>query len=546
MSAVGLVFDEVLSGAFALGATDPVAGARLGKELGTSLTMRNHIAVADVERFVADPSHGAVLRASIEFAPLAAAIAGEPGRFDLLRQSDDPKVKLMIYAAGFEHAGARYFLEGRKFIHDAAALHALLDQTTTLYTRLYAGVDASGEIVGAGVLHIGVAGTLDLVRSMRTTGGGGGWEASARGLGAFGAFFFGQLWASYRARFLDDGTPTPSPASPTFPRRRLARPAAELPDQAVAAVVVIGSGYGGGVAASRLARTGQRVIVLERGKEWRAGEFPNTPLEGAAETQVDSVAGHRGARTGLYDFRRNDDVDVLVGCGLGGTSLINANVSLAPDRELFDDPRWPQAIRADRETLLADGFARATAMLTPSPYPETSPALPKLAELARAAAALRRPLSRPPLNVAFVDGENAAGVEQRACVLCGDCVSGCNYGAKISVDMTFLADAKAHGAELFTEATVRWIERRGEALRVWWRWTGAADDAALRPITADVVVLAAGTLGSTEILLRSAERGLAVSAQLGQRLSCNADALRFAYNGDATVRGVGLGALAPG
>jgi cholesterol oxidase len=306
-------------------------------------------------------------------------------------------------------------------------------------------------------------------------------------------------------------------------------------------VVIIGSGYGGGVAASRLARAGQRVVVLERGKEWRTGDFPNTPLEGAAQLQIDSVDGHDGARTGLYDFRLNAEVDVLLGCGLGGTSLINANVSLEPDPEVFDDPRWPEAIRRDRETLIADGFSRARAMLNPTPYPENAPELPKLSALARSAVALHRPFSRPPINVAFTDRVNAAGIEQRACVLCGDCVSGCNYGAKTTVDMTYLPDAKAHGADLYTEVTVRWIERVGDQLRVVWRWSEADDDAALRTITADVVVLAAGALGSTEVLLRSAEHGLAVSPQLGQDVSSNADYLSFAYNGDAKVHGIGFG-----
>jgi len=539
-----------MAGGFALGATDPDGGAKLGKAKATSLTMRNHIVIASVDAFIADPDHGAVLDAELDFAPLGTAIRCDPGIFQLFRQSDDPAVKLMVYACGFAARGARYFLEGKKFIHDGEPLHTLLDQTTTLYTVLHAGSDATGPVVGAGVLHIGVAGVIEMVASFRTTGATS-VEQSARAIVAFGAFFLGELWESYAShvtgaeaelvQVLSSSRAVQGVKHSVTPRPRLAFPAADLADGTTATVVVIGSGYGGGIAASRLARTGQKVIVLERGKEWRAGDFPTGPLEAAAQLQVDGPAGRLGARTGLYDLRSNAQVDVVVGCGLGGTSLINASVSLEPATEVFDDPRWPQAIRNDLTTLVADGYARARAMLAPATYPTDAPALPKLAALARSADALDRPFARAPINVAFTDRINGGGVAQSACTLCGDCVTGCNYNAKTTVDMTFLPDAKAHGAQIYTEVTARWIERVGDRFQIKWRWTEAGDDDALRTITADVIVLAAGVLGSTEILLRSAEHGLAVSPLVGHELSANGDYLSFAYNNDAVVHAVGAG-----
>lgn len=537
---VGLTFDETMAGAFAMGATDPEQGARQGKAAGTSLTLFNHITIDDVDRFVADPDHAALLQATLDFAPLGKGIPCAPGRFELFRQSDDPTVKLMIYAAGFAVGGASYYLEGRKFIHDGVPLHVLLDETTTLYTKIFAGVDTSGPVVGAGILTIGVRGVLELVASMRPVGA----QSPAQGLhalGEFGRFFFGELWESYRSYLFGGGTPKPPPPpGPGFPRALLALPAADLADGATAEVVVIGSGYGGGVAARRLARAGRKVLVLERGKEWRSGEFPTTALEAAPQFQLDTPDRTEGSRTGLYDFRLNREVDVLVGCGLGGTSLINASVSLEADPAVFDDPRWPKAIAAD-PAAIERGYQAAREMLRPQPYPTTAPPLPKLAALERSAQALGRPCTRAPINVTFADGSNAAGVEQRACVLCGDCVSGCNYAAKTTVDMTYLPDAKAHGAELYTEVTVRWIERVGDKYQVKWRWTEAADDSALRTLTADVVVLAAGALGSTELLLRSAQHGLSLSGAVGTAMSCNADYLAFSYNGDTAVHGVGYG-----
>src|SRR6266567_8776781 len=134
-------------------------------------------------------------------------------------------------------------------------------------------------------------------------------------------------------------------------------------------VVVIGSGYGGAIAASRLARAGQQVCVLQRGLEFQPGEYPDTLPEVLAQTQVDTPDAFLGCRTGLYDMRINDDINVFCGCGLGGTSSVNANVSLPAEPRVFDDPRWPEEFRADIATRLQTGYKLAQEMLAPSPYP---------------------------------------------------------------------------------------------------------------------------------------------------------------------------------
>src|SRR5690349_2503999 len=90
-------------------------------------------------------------------------------------------------------------------------------------------------------------------------------------------------------------------------------------------VVVVGSGYGGAIAAFRMSeRRDLSVCVLERGIERQAGDFPDTLGSALGEVQVDTRMGRVGSRTALFDMRINTNVSVLVGCGLGGTSLINA------------------------------------------------------------------------------------------------------------------------------------------------------------------------------------------------------------------------------
>jgi len=313
-------------------------------------------------------------------------------------------------------------------------------------------------------------------------------------------------------------------------------------------VVVIGSGYGGAIAAARIARAGREVCVLERGKELHPGEYPNSAPSALREIQAHTPSAHHGSEVGMFDFHVSRDVTVMVGCGLGGTSLVNANVALEPSDSIFSDPRWPAPLRNHPE-ILKPFIQAARDMLGSNPYPPNWPDLPKLQALERVAASLGRGVSRPDINVTFTGGLNAAGVRQNACALCGDCCSGCNYGAKNTVLMNYLPDAHAHGAHIFTELAVQSVQRWQDKWRVAYDVLGEGRkryaDAPSQFVTADVVVLAAGTLGSTEILLRSRDRGLPVSDRLGHGFSGNGDVLAFAYDTDKSVRGVGLGGRVP-
>jgi cholesterol oxidase len=308
-------------------------------------------------------------------------------------------------------------------------------------------------------------------------------------------------------------------------------------------VVVVGSGYGGGIAASRLARAGRTVCVLERGRERPPGDHPETL--GAAARQVQMRAGrtHTGPVDALFDFRAGEGINVLVGCALGGTSIINANVALEPDPRIFEQPDWPAALHGGTDPLLQDGFTRARTMLGSNPYPDDWPDLAKLQALSTSAGALGRTMMKPDINVTFAAGNNAAGKHQEKCTLCGNCVSGCNDGAKNTVLATYLFDAHRHGAEIFTQCEVWEVQpHTGGGWSVVFRSLGSGRERFGGPsqfVTADVVVLAAGTLGSTEILLRSRRAGLSTSNKVGHRFSGNGDVIGFAYDSAVTVNGVG-------
>ena len=228
---------------------------------------------------------------------------------------------------------------------------------------------------------------------------------------------------------------------------------------------------------------------------------------------------------------------MLIGCGLGGGSLINAAVGLRPDARVFADAAWPDEVRRMGSSIRASPGRGPCCGRPATRKPPTSS---NIARSKRQAAAFGQEPVAAPVVVSFEATLNPAGVEQPACTLCGDCCSGCNVGAKNTVALTYLPDAKAHGAEIFTELTVSHVEKVDRHWRVHFAPT-EEPDAPMRSVEAKTVVLSAGTLGSTEILLRSREVGLPVSDSLGQRFSANGDIIAFALGGEQRVNGIGVG-----
>jgi cholesterol oxidase len=327
-------------------------------------------------------------------------------------------------------------------------------------------------------------------------------------------------------------------------------------------VVVVGSGYGASVAAYRMAELARRigasdsrdgptkptfsVCVLERGLEIPTGDYPDTLTKVARQMQVDTARGHIGSPTALFDLRLNHDVSALVGCGLGGGSLINAGVMLRPPADVFADSRWPTGIAED---TLRGYFNRVRGELDVSAVPAET----ELLKVTQLFESVPRPVEpdtrrRPPIAVSFRTRINAHGVQQKACVLCGDCMTGCNHAAKNTLVTNYLPAAANAGAAIFCRMDVRAIERHPDRWHVHVRVLDRAFRMYGSPeltIQADAVFLGAGTLGSVEILLRSQRRGLSLSSQLGQRFSGNGDVIAFAYNAPEPVNGLGYGSYVP-
>ena len=318
--------------------------------------------------------------------------------------------------------------------------------------------------------------------------------------------------------------------------------------------VVIGTGYGGAIAACRLAQARRKdgsrlsVCVLERGKERVAGNFPTSALGFQELAQFTTDLGVAGRHDDLFDFRLNGDMTVISGCGFGGTSLINAGVAIEPSPWVLRDEAWPAAFRADVGRVEA-GMATAKAMLGSNPFPKATQKQPrKLTVLEKSAALMGADCVTASVNVSFSAHTNTAGVDMTACTGCGNCVMGCNVGAKNTTIMNYLPLAHRHGAELFAQIEVEYLERRGKRWIVHYNSLDSDRDEFTRAglfVTADLVILGAGCMGTTEILLRSKQQRMPMSNKVGQQFSGNGDVLAFGYNTDYEIEAVGIGDRAP-
>lgn len=279
--------------------------------------------------------------------------------------------------------------------------------------------------------------------------------------------------------------------------------------------VVVGSGFGGSIAALRLAEAGRDVLVLERGRRYQPGGFPRDVTDNDA---LFWRYPRRPASRGLYELAVFSDIGVVVSSGVGGGSLIYANVHIRPDARVFDDPRWP---RSYTRASLEPYFDRVAQALKIAPPPADLP-LPKRDAFHAAALRLGRPVFDPPQAVAWAD----PGVSGRqACQMLAQCEFGCPVGAKSSLDLTVLARAEALGAKVEPEQGVTYISALGRGYRV---HIESVSDRRRWSVRAERVVVAAGTLGTAHILFNSRDRAAGlprISARLGHGFSGNGDFL---------------------
>jgi cholesterol oxidase len=313
-------------------------------------------------------------------------------------------------------------------------------------------------------------------------------------------------------------------------------------------IVVIGSGFGGSVFACRLAeRQSATVYVLERGRQYGRNQFPRRPDQ-LREAFWDPTDG----KYGMFEYQSfpSADIDVLTASGLGGGSLIYANVLYEMPPEFFAG--WPGGI--DRQTI-DPYYQKVIDMMEARPYPLDQPTwpyveTPKTQALQRAYERLSSdPLGRPAAQLEWPklairfgrepgkEEPNKHGKRQTNCIMCGECDIGCNVHAKNTLDLNYLARAESCGATVRTGAEVRAILPKADGTGYTVVYADPRSRSELQRLDATYVVVAAGSLGSTKLLLRMKHSGVLphLSAALGTKWSGNGDLLGFCVKSSEAI-----------
>ncbi|MDX2399860.1 GMC family oxidoreductase [Microbacterium algeriense] len=294
-------------------------------------------------------------------------------------------------------------------------------------------------------------------------------------------------------------------------------------------VVVVGSGFGGSVAALRLAEKGYRVQVYEAGRRFEDEDFARTSWNLRRYLWAPMLGCF-----GVQRIHRLPHVMILAGAGVGGGSLNYANTLYQPGSAFFQDPQWRGI--AEWEPELAPHYATAKRMLgVVERYPHTGPV-----ERIMAAAAddlgVGSTFRHAPVGVWFgKPGERTPdpffggdGPDRTGCTLCGNCMVGCRVGAKNTLMKNYLALAERRGvvvSPLRTVTEVRALAEGGFAVTT--QRSGAWFRHARKKVTARQVVLAAGTWGTQQLLHRMKASGALprVSDAVGRLTRTNSEAL---------------------
>jgi cholesterol oxidase len=293
-------------------------------------------------------------------------------------------------------------------------------------------------------------------------------------------------------------------------------------------VIIVGSGFGGSVAALRLSERGYKVWVVEKGKRWRPEDFPRTNWNIQRSFWLPWVGCY-----GIWGMHLFRDFLILHGIGVGGGSLLYANTHLAPDDTVWDDPLWKELEEWRR--MMPPHYATARRMLGSVPSPrlgDGDEALRRIAE--------RRGLGHTfhPTNVGVFFGEpdvevddpyfGGEGPRRTGCTFCGGCMIGCRPGAKNTLDKNYLYLAEKRGAKVIPETHVELVEPLpGGGYRVRWRRSTDRVVKERGAWTARKVVVSGGVLGTTSLLLDCKRKGALprLSDQLGNYVRTNSEAL---------------------
>ena len=315
--------------------------------------------------------------------------------------------------------------------------------------------------------------------------------------------------------------------------------------------VIIGSGFGGSVSALRLSEKGYRVLVIEKGKWFKASDFPKTSWNVKRWFWVPVFRFY-----GFFKLTFMKHITILSGVGVGGGSLVYANTLPIPKGDFFTSDTW--AHLADWQNELRDHYDTALRMLGATPNPKLQKgdlALKKLAE------DIGRADQFEVTNVAVFFGEadeivpdpyfNGNGPERSGCNFCGGCMVGCRYNAKNTLDKNYLYFARKNGAKIQAESEVYDVvpldENKGvTGYEVSWKSTTRLIRKKGK-IKCKGVIFAGGVLGTVKLLLRLCNTSLPdISDKIGDGIRTNSESLigiTSTKKGTVFSEGVAIGSI---
>ncbi|WP_067825342.1 GMC oxidoreductase [Actinomadura kijaniata] len=297
-------------------------------------------------------------------------------------------------------------------------------------------------------------------------------------------------------------------------------------------VLVVGSGFGGSVAALRLVEKGYRVAVLEAGRRFGEEDLPRTSWHLRRYLWAPWL-GCRGVQR-IHLVRGEAGVLVLAGAGVGGGSLVYANTLYEPPEPFFADRQWGHI--TDWRDELAPFYDQARRMLGVTVNPIVTPADEAVRRVAERMG-VGHTFHPTPVGVFFGDGTpgrtapdpyfGGAGPERTSCTACGSCMVGCRTGAKNTLTKNYLHLAERAGARVLPDTTVTAITPVDGGYEVEVLRTQALPGRRRRRLRAAHVVLAAGTYGTQRLLHRMRDTGRlpGLSPRLGEVTRTNSEAL---------------------
>ena len=310
--------------------------------------------------------------------------------------------------------------------------------------------------------------------------------------------------------------------------------------------IIIGSGFGGSVSALRLSEKGYKVLVIEKGKWYKAQDFPKTNWNLKKWLWMPALRFF-----GIMKLTIFRHIAVISGTGVGGGSLVYANTLPVPKKAFYTTGSWSKL--ADWESELRPFYRQALKMLGAVPNPKLFDGDLALKQMAKEMGR-KDYFEAPDVAVYFgKEGETlkdpyfeGKGPDRTGCIFCGGCMTGCRHNAKNTLDKNYLFLAQKNGTEILAENEVFDVQNSGDGYKVFTK-SSTSFFPKNKKISAKGVIFSGGVLGTVKLLLKLKNSSLPqLSDKVGDDIRTNNETLISVSTKDREKdlsKGVAIGSI---